>query len=137
MAGEYNKLTDVILSRLSEEFLKFLQEQFQDDDIYEAIRPLIPAVLDLAKAEGIEAAEMAVRGLLFVNSYEHWKSLISASTPDHRILIMEHSRQQGIQDALLSCLSFCLSRSNWLPCGDRHQGDGVSCFSRSYCESGG
>lgn len=90
----------IIIDRLADEFLKFLQTQFQDDEIYEVLKPLIPAILDLAKTEGIEAAEVTIKGLMSDNSYEHWQVLIKAASYEHRLLIMEQACQQGIQDGL-------------------------------------
>ena len=88
------------IDRLSEKFISFLEMQFADDDVFEAIKPLIPAVLDLARKEGMDRAEEVLEGLISDNSYEYWQSLIRSSSMEHRLLIMENARQNAISDGL-------------------------------------
>jgi len=100
MADENGTPIDDIMTKLVDEFIKFLEKEFADEGAYQAIKHLIPSLVDLAKAEGIDGVEEVVRGLLSEESYEYWRTLLLVSSYDNRILIMETQRQRAIEVCL-------------------------------------
>lgn len=91
---------DEIVQKLTEKLGIFLQEQLGEQAFNDYLVTLLPAVVSLAVAEGILAAETVVIGLTSGNTQPYWDALIRAASPADRIPIMETTRQAAIQDTL-------------------------------------
>jgi hypothetical protein len=97
-------MTDLInkeelVAKLTAALAAFLQEKL-GEDFNEYVTTLLPAVVDLAVAEGMLAAEEVVTGLTTGHTQPYWDRLIRAASPEIRIKIMETTRQAAIQDFL-------------------------------------
>ena len=86
--------------QITEVLISLLEKLFGEEEIFETIKPIVPALVELGVIEGIEAAEAALAGLGEDDTYPAWKTLIQASSPETRIDIMERTRQMAIEDKI-------------------------------------
>lgn len=97
-------MTDIInkeelAAKLTAALAAFLQEKL-GEDFTEYVATLLPAVVDLAVAEGMSAAEEVVMGLTTAHTQPYWDRLIRSASPEIRLKIMEATRQAAIVDFL-------------------------------------
>ena len=88
-----------IAAKLTEALAEFLQEKL-GEEYSEYVATLLPAVVSLAVAESLFAAEEVVVGLTTANTQPYWDRLIRAASPEIRLKIMEATRQAAIEDFL-------------------------------------
>jgi len=90
------ELVEKIISKLTE----LLQREVDDDEMFDVIKPIIPALVKLGIDEGIGTAEAILKGLTTDDPYPYWRSLIKVSDWRTRIQLMENARQAAIQDRI-------------------------------------
>ena len=86
--------------KITKHLLILLDKLLGDDPAFDAIKPIIPALVKLGVVEGIGVAEHILGGLSQEDSYPQWKKLIESATPEQRITLMEETRQAAIRDKL-------------------------------------
>ncbi len=99
--AENEGLTSDLSQAIATKLIELMQEMFDDEqEIFDIVKPIIPALVGLGIQEGIEAAETALAGLGEDDTYSAWKTIIQASSPEARIDIMERTQQMAIEDKI-------------------------------------
>lgn len=82
--------------------IQLLNERFSggDEQIYETLQPLINVAIRVGLSLGIQAAEDMIDGIADNPDYGAWRVAIENATIEERVVLMEATRQQAIQDRL-------------------------------------
>ena len=83
--------------QIAELILKYLAEQFAEEDLYKTIQPLVTITVRIGMEQGVEAATAMLDGLVSGDSYVYWRQAIEAASPEERILIMDATRQAAYE----------------------------------------
>lgn len=93
---------NTITSAVADKLIQALSEKFpESSDCISAIKPLLRPMIALGVAEGVDAVDRVVEGLIAEDSYPAWRSIYEAATPEERIALNDQARQRLMQDALV------------------------------------
>ena len=95
---EGNGSKEALVAAIIAKLMEVLRQQVDEDDVFEAIKPLIPALVQLGVSEGVASAEEVLEGLTREDPYPYWQRLIAAANSDTRIELMERTRQTAISE---------------------------------------
>ncbi len=101
MAEDRIEIPIETLALLTKKLYKLLEDVIGDEDTLDILKPLIPAVVNIAANEGFGLVENMLVGIgQDKDTYPYWDRLIEHSTPDVRIMLMEQARQMAVRDRL-------------------------------------
>ena len=83
--------------QIAELILKYLAEQFAEEDLYKTIQPRVTITVRIGMEQGVEAATAMLDGLVSGDSYVYWRQAIEAASPEERILIMGSAEQAAYE----------------------------------------
>ena len=92
--------TRTVEQKIADLILEYLIKQFQEDDLFETLQPLITIAVRVGIDQGADVAMNMLDGIASDDSYPHWRQAIETATPEERITIMEGTRQNAIADRL-------------------------------------
>jgi len=58
------RFTEELNAKLTAWLIDFLQREFEDTDIFELFKPIIPATVDFAISEGLQATQDLIEGVV-------------------------------------------------------------------------
>ena len=91
---------DTLKDKLTARLIGVLADEFSPE-IADILQPMIPALMNLAIAEGFNTVQHILVGLSTAeDTYPFWKDLIKSSTAENRIALMEAERQVAIKDII-------------------------------------
>ena len=94
-----NGLTSDIGQQIADKLMALLQDAFEEGEIYDAIKPIIPAIVKLGVTQGFDIAKETLEGLATEDDiYPYWQTLLGASTAEGRIELMEEARQAAVRN---------------------------------------